>query len=658
MHGDNIVAMHVWRFPVGRELFAVAMHASGQLLRRLQPVHHRLVSPVPERRDPVDHRWDLLARPVRRSHRRVLQRGDGRVQPALAGGLHRIEQHKLERGRGVWGEPLHAAAEGRVLRARRLHGHHAERLPRARVLDSGSSCSNGICGNYGRCCTNAGACFLSTSASCTAAGSSDWLTFDFGGTCTPNTCPQPGACCSGTDRTCSMLTQNNCGFSAWLGVGTTCTANTCSPPSNDLCSAAQRIDVNTPPLAGTVFGATGADITDCSSTEVDVWYSFQPPAPGSYRVRLRDSALAIAAFSGSACPPTPFSEFSCVLANSDNRGENFLYLNLSSTTPILLRVGASARPPFFPVGNFRIDVQPYTIGPAPANDACNSSSPLVISGVAATGNNLDALSNTPIRICIWNNVSGSFTGRDVFHRFIPTCTGNYMLSTCGSSFHTVIDVLSDCSGSSSSLLYCNDGTFDFGGNGDFCQPGNFSDPHGVIQSAAFTAGQLYFIRIGGYGNLQNSEMGTYQLLITPAATCNLGACCDGSICSLRTAAECVGASQHHAGENVACNLPGNNMVPFEKGDFNQSGTTGIQDIFDFFTAYCDDDLSADINASGALTVQNLFEFLAAFFGGLRHRVALLAALSKQSPHATSTDDPEALRLTNLASRAADWRLFH
>ena len=51
------------------------------------------------------------------------------------------------------------------------------------------------------------------------------------------------------------------------------------------------------------------------------------------------------------------------------------------------------------------------------------------------------------------------------------------------------------------------------------------------------------------------------------------------------------------------------------GDFNLSGATTVQDVFDFLTAWFAADPRADVNNSGTVTVQDIFDFLAAWFAG-------------------------------------------
>ena len=58
--------------------------------------------------------------------------------------------------------------------------------------------------------------------------------------------------------------------------------------------------------------------------------------------------------------------------------------------------------------------------------------------------------------------------------------------------------------------------------------------------------------------------------------------------------------------------PGFNTCP---ADFNGSGATSVQDIFDFLAAYFANDPRADFNNSGTVSVQDIFDFLAAYFAG-------------------------------------------
>lgn len=50
-------------------------------------------------------------------------------------------------------------------------------------------------------------------------------------------------------------------------------------------------------------------------------------------------------------------------------------------------------------------------------------------------------------------------------------------------------------------------------------------------------------------------------------------------------------------------------------DFNESGDSTVQDIFDFLNAWFTGAIRADFNQSGAVTVQDIFDFLGSWFAG-------------------------------------------
>ncbi|MCC6322548.1 MAG: hypothetical protein IT438_14060 [Phycisphaerales bacterium] len=58
-----------------------------------------------------------------------------------------------------------------------------------------------------------------------------------------------------------------------------------------------------------------------------------------------------------------------------------------------------------------------------------------------------------------------------------------------------------------------------------------------------------------------------------------------------------------------------NLTTFCASDFNRSGSTTIQDLFDFLGAFFGQDPLADINSNGLISVQDVFDYLAAYFSG-------------------------------------------
>ena len=302
------------------------------------------------------------------------------------------------------------------------------------------------------------------------------------------------------------------------------------------------------------------------------------------------------------------SELACTPGSIFGPAVTYIYLTNASSVPQLrlIRIAGFA----LRGHDFVVRVDPYAPGAPPANDLCNMNSPLIVAGVPVTGNSLDAHTDLILPVC-FRSTQEFVQGRDVFYRFIPACTGAYTITTCNSSFETSLEVLLDCSGAPSSILDCAPGYFN-----PECSTADTFPLRAAIRSVQLTAGRLYYIRLSGFGNLDHSQMGPYAIQVNADAPCLLGACCNGSLCSLTNAGNCTGSGKRFAGVNVACNLPGNNAAPCKRSDFNQSGgTPSVQDIFDYLAAWFAGDPRADFDASGAVTVQDLFDFLAAWFAG-------------------------------------------
>ncbi len=80
----------------------------------------------------------------------------------------------------------------------------------------------------GACCFPDGTCRLLTQAACSQAGGT-WQGVNT--VCSPNPCPQPGACCA--NGTCTITFQTGCS-GQWMGPNTVCNPNPC-PPSGACC---------------------------------------------------------------------------------------------------------------------------------------------------------------------------------------------------------------------------------------------------------------------------------------------------------------------------------------------------------------------------------------------------------------------------------------
>ena len=79
-----------------------------------------------------------------------------------------------------------------------------------------------LCTLMGACCDRfTGGCTVTMQAACTYSWTPNV-------SCSPNPCPQPGACCQPTG-TCTVVQQAAC-TGTWQGPGTTCSPNPCPQP--------------------------------------------------------------------------------------------------------------------------------------------------------------------------------------------------------------------------------------------------------------------------------------------------------------------------------------------------------------------------------------------------------------------------------------------
>jgi hypothetical protein len=91
----------------------------------------------------------------------------------------------------------------------------------------------------------------------------------------------------------------------------------------------------------------------------------------------------------------------------------------------------------------------------------------------------------------------------------------------------------------------------------------------------------------------------------------IGACCNGTVCSLTLAAGCSGAFQ---GQSIACGPQGN---PTTCCPANFDGINGlaVQDVFEFMNTWLAARPGADFNHDGMITLQDLVDMISAWFQG-------------------------------------------
>src|SRR5262245_30926018 len=91
----------------------------------------------------------------------------------------------------------------------------------------------------------------------------------------------------------------------------------------------------------------------------------------------------------------------------------------------------------------------------PANDACANA--VVINDGTTTVSTVGASTDGPAPCDL-------LMGSDIWFKYTATCTGNWRVVACGSSFDTVLGAYDGCGCPPGQLLDCND-DFDFCGSG-------------------------------------------------------------------------------------------------------------------------------------------------------------------------------------------------
>ncbi len=122
----------------------------------------------------------------------------------------------------------------------------------------------GDCLITGACCIDDGSCSEQSSSDCAAAGG------DYNGdnsACSDADCPQPAACCVGTD--CSMLLDADCATAGGTGYpGQDCSTVDCSITTGACCMDAQTCLDGMTPGDCTAFGGDFMGLgSDCATTE-------------------------------------------------------------------------------------------------------------------------------------------------------------------------------------------------------------------------------------------------------------------------------------------------------------------------------------------------------------------------------------------------------
>jgi hypothetical protein len=277
-------------------------------------------------------------------------------------------------------------------------------------------------------------------------------------------------------------------------------------------------------------------------------------------------------------------------------------------------------------------------------------------GVEASGANVNAtasatLTTTGAGSCTQASFNTG-THKDVWYSFVAPATTNYVIDTCGSAMpDTTLSLHTACPADQSNLLDCNDDST----TSVACTSSTLNSR---IASVAMTAGQTYYIGVGGY----NGATGAFLLHVNYVSAAGVGSCCVSTTCTLTDGGNCSGTFQAGgvcspnpcggptgvccrgatctttitssaactAGVTAgslagaafptaaACNTTAISNSPCCYANYNKVNGITVQDIFDFLGDWFAGKPYALVGGngtSGTLAVQNIFDFLSNWFNG-------------------------------------------
>jgi len=283
-----------------------------------------------------------------------------------------------------------------------------------------------------------------------------------------------------------------------------------------------------------VFANATQDTTGCAGPGADMWFRFTPQCSGTFTIDLCldtfwDTVLSVY----SACPNSGGSVLAC---NDDFCGQaSSVTVQMQAGVPYLIRLGAKN---LTQVGTFRLNIQ----GGSASSDNC-ANAEVLLPGI--TEGSTACATTDGSAPCAFNS------GKDVWYRFTPFCTGLYIFDTCaGTDFNTVLTLFTGCGGTT---IACNDNSCSLNG------------PSSVF--AQLQAGVEVLLRVGGV----NGQSGNYSLRVTTP----------GAFVAPNDL--CANATPVSPGEIVE----GSFSCALQDGTINCPGVgSSMQDIWFSYTATC------------------------------------------------------------------------
>ena len=268
-----------------------------------------------------------------------------------------------------------------------------------------------------------------------------------------------------------------------------------TPPSNDNCSGAISVSVNSNTLCastttGTSVGGTQSQVACSGTADDDVWYSFTATAT-THSITVTPGTMSNANFEVFSGTCGALTSYSCVNNTTGASAESSLISGLSIGSTYFVRVHSNGNA----TGNGTFSVCINVPAPPPANDECTGAYTLTVnSGTTCTsltdGTLLNSTASAQTTTC-----DATYDDDDVWYSFVAT-----------SSTHTL--ALSNVAGNNTDLYHSvYSGSCGSIGDPIICRDANSGALTGL------TVGNTYFVRVYTWGTTTGANT-TFSVCVT------------------------------------------------------------------------------------------------------------------------------------------------
>ncbi len=262
-------------------------------------------------------------------------------------------------------------------------------------------------------------------------------------------------------------------------------------PSNDACSNAININLNSLPYERENYSACGATNNNGFVGEMNdgVWYKFTPAYSGSFKIEVRSIDMDLAWFEAVGIFKGTCNNLTLVQKETPSYGElvSFTTNYLEGGTTYYLNIGHQSGTEDKPEYPFSLKIEEVI----PINDQCSNAFVIESNSLPYTTTQDASKATNPE---IWGNPGGEMTD-GVWYQFTPTQTAAYEIKATSFYFDTYLGIIYDD-----------------------CDADHYMDNEHPSGTALrnLEAGKTYYFNIGVDAQDQDEEIGVFTFSIKKA----------------------------------------------------------------------------------------------------------------------------------------------